>query len=151
MVSSNNVTFVPTAHWPKKLALDPIRNKVYVAYDDDSSMAVIDGATNAVTDVPAGPMAKRVTVNPVTGKVYAVNESDARVTVIDAAPVSDTKVRAEFERLPGDTTAFIRPILAGKAVNRWAPNSTSHSRRAQSYRHCRAVVVPSDHNLPFRA
>jgi hypothetical protein len=34
-------------------------------------------------------------------------------------------VRAAFDRLPGDTTAFARPTLTGKGVNRSTPNRTA--------------------------
>jgi hypothetical protein len=37
----------------------------------------------------------------------------------------DTKVRAAFDRLPGDTTWDARPTLTGKGVNRWTPNQTA--------------------------
>jgi hypothetical protein len=39
--------------------------------------------------------------------------------------VTDTKVRAAFDRLPGDTTSFGRPTLTGKGVNRSTPGRTA--------------------------
>jgi len=47
------------------------------------------------------------------------------VTGITDAPANDTKVRAAFDRLPGDTTASARPALTGKGVNRWTPGWTA--------------------------
>jgi hypothetical protein len=45
--------------------------------------------------------------------------------VVANAPDNDTKVRAAFDRLPGDTTVFARPALTGKGVNRWTPSRTT--------------------------
>jgi hypothetical protein len=64
-------------------------------------------------------------VNPVTNKVYVTNYSSNNVTVITDAPANDTKVRAAFDQLPGDTTALARPTLTGKGVNRWSSNRSS--------------------------
>jgi hypothetical protein len=47
------------------------------------------------------------------------------VTVITDAPVRDTKVRAAFDGLPGDTTSLARPALTGKGVNRSTPGRTT--------------------------
>ncbi|MCX6843046.1 MAG: hypothetical protein NTX53_12280, partial [candidate division WOR-3 bacterium] len=41
------------------------------------------------------------------------------------APANDTKVRAAFDRLPGDTTGLGRPTLTGKGVNRSTPGRTA--------------------------
>jgi hypothetical protein len=64
-------------------------------------------------------------VNPVTGKVYVANADSSSVTVVTDAPVRDTKVRAAFDRLPGDTTSMGRPALTGKGVNRSSPDRTA--------------------------
>ena len=45
-------------------------------------------------------------VNPVTNKIYVANRASDNVTVIADAPANDTKVRAAFNRLPGDTTVL---------------------------------------------
>jgi DNA-binding beta-propeller fold protein YncE len=65
-----------------------------------------------------------VAVNPVTNKIYVTNQNGNSVTVITNAPAYDTKVRAAFYRLPGDTTSLVRPLLGGKCVNRSSPNRT---------------------------
>ena len=64
-------------------------------------------------------------MNPVTDKVYVANHGSGNVTVIADAPTNDTKVRAVFNPLPGDTTALARPTLTGKGVNRSTPNRTA--------------------------
>jgi hypothetical protein len=66
-----------------------------------------------------------IAVNPVTNKVYVTNRISNTVTVIDDAPANDTRVRAAFDRLPGDTTGLARPALTGKGVNRSTPGRTA--------------------------
>jgi hypothetical protein len=66
-----------------------------------------------------------VAVNPVTNKIYVANSGSDNVTVITDVAVNDTKVRAALTRLPGDTTSFGRPTLAGKGVNRSSPGRTA--------------------------
>ncbi|MCX6841708.1 MAG: hypothetical protein NTX53_05450 [candidate division WOR-3 bacterium] len=64
-------------------------------------------------------------VNPATNRVYVANRNRDNVTVITDAPANDTKVRAAFDRLPGDTTGLGRPTLTGKGVNRSTPGRTA--------------------------
>jgi len=64
-------------------------------------------------------------VNPVTNRAYVANYGSNSVTVIEDAPNEDTKVRAAFDRLPGDTTSHGRVVLTGQGVNRWTPNRTA--------------------------
>jgi len=77
------------------------------------------------TTVAVGANPRAAAVNPVTNKVYVANCGGDSVTVIAAARTSDTKVQAVFDRLPGDTTAYGRPSLTGKGVNRSAPGHTT--------------------------
>ena len=132
--SSNNVTVidgatnatitVATRTGPSAVAANPVTNKIYVANLNSDNVTVIDGATNGTTTVAAGSTPRAVAVNLATNKIYAANEHSDNVTVITEAPVSDTKVRAAFDRLPGDTTVFARPPLTGKGVNRATPDRT---------------------------
>jgi hypothetical protein len=64
-------------------------------------------------------------VNPATDLIYVALGTSNNVSVITDAPVNDTKVRAVFDRLPGDITADARPPLTGKGVNRSTPNRTA--------------------------
>jgi hypothetical protein len=64
-------------------------------------------------------------VNPVSNRAYVANYGSNSVTVIEDVPTSDTKVRAAFDRLPGDTTSHGRVVLTGQGVNRWTPNRTA--------------------------
>jgi YVTN family beta-propeller protein len=105
--------------------VDLVTNKVYVANNGSASVTVIDGATNTTTTVSVGDAPYAVGVDPVTGKIYIPNRGSDDVTVITAVSVNDTKVRAAFVRLPGDTTSLARPALTGKGVNRWTPGRTT--------------------------
>jgi YVTN family beta-propeller protein len=73
------------------VAVNPLTNKIYVANDGDSSVTVIDGATNATTriTVAVGSNPRAIAVNPVTNKIYVAcykwYSTDGSVTVIDGA------------------------------------------------------------------
>ncbi|MFB6398495.1 hypothetical protein [Polymorphospora lycopeni] len=75
---------------PAKVAVNPVTNKVYVSNANrrgtDSSVTVIDGATNAITaTIPVDRYALGISVNPVTNKIYVSNYTSETLTVIDGA------------------------------------------------------------------
>jgi YVTN family beta-propeller protein len=124
--ATNETTLVPAGYWPCAVAVNTVTNKIYVANSSSHNVTVIDGATNAATLVTVGSFPHAVAVNPVTNRSYFANNStDSVVTVITDAPASDTKVRAAFDRLSGDTTSLAQPPLTGKGVNRWTPGRTA--------------------------
>jgi len=122
---ANNATTVHTGASPRNVAVNPVTNRIYVPNYGSYDVTIIDGATNATTSLLAGIEAWGIAVNPVTNKAYVTNRISNTVSVIDDAPANDTKVRAAFDRLPGDTTGLARPALTGKGVNRWTPGRTS--------------------------
>ena len=79
-------------------------NKIYVANQcgdanchSNSTLTVIDGATNNTATVNVGVIPWSVAVNPVTNKIYVVNhcqdcQSGGAVTVIDGATNSTQAV-----------------------------------------------------------
>ncbi|HEX5740163.1 MAG TPA: YncE family protein, partial [Pilimelia sp.] len=74
---------------PAKIAVDAVRNRVYVANaarrTDGTSVTVLDGDRDEIVDtVPVDPYALGIAANPVTGKVYVSNYSAGTVTVLDA-------------------------------------------------------------------
>jgi YVTN family beta-propeller protein len=123
--ATSATTLVPAGTGPIAVMVNPVTNKVYVMNGQSDDVTIIDGATNAATSVPAGNYPALAAVNPVTNVVYVANLFGSDVTVMTDAPASDTKVRAAFDRLPGDTTTLARPALTGKGVNRWTPGHTS--------------------------
>jgi YVTN family beta-propeller protein len=122
---TNGTTLIPAGSGPSAVAVNPVTNRVYVANWEGSNVTVVDGATNSTTTVPAGDGPYAVAVNPVTNRIYVANQAGGNVTVITDAPANDTRVRAIFEHLPGDTTSLARPTLAGKGVNRSEPGRTA--------------------------
>ena len=75
---------------PYGVAVNPVTNKIYVTNSstDNSSLLVIDGATNTVSaTVPAGAEPFAIAVNPVTNTIYLTNNPITRgsVTVINGA------------------------------------------------------------------
>ncbi len=120
---TNNTTTVQVGSQPRALAVNPVTNKIYVANtatfifaavaskssktslpnglfspinetSTNSSVTVIDGATNATTTLPVGSSPFSVAVNPVTNKIYVANEGGNTVTVIDGATNTTTSVTA---------------------------------------------------------
>jgi YVTN family beta-propeller protein len=120
-----DTTLIPADSGPSAVVVNSVTNKVYVANWESNNVTVIDGATNATTTVPAGSAPWAVAVNPVMNRIYVANSGSGSVTVITDVPSNDTKVRAAFEHLPGDTTSLARPTLAGKGVNRSEPGRTA--------------------------
>jgi YVTN family beta-propeller protein len=123
--ATNGTATVAAGSYPQLVAVNPVTNKVYVGNQGSRNVTVIDGATNATTTVPAGSTPYAIAVNPATDKIYVALGTSNNVTVITDAPVTDSKVRAAFDRLPGDTTALARPPLSGKGVNRLTPSRTA--------------------------
>jgi YVTN family beta-propeller protein len=92
---------------PGDIAVDSVRNKIYITYFESDTVTEIDGASNAVSTVTtgagngnvtrdlgdtlvegimAGGTGKRpsqIVVNPVTNKIYVLNQKSSSVTVID--------------------------------------------------------------------
>jgi len=123
--TTGSTTTLPAGTGPYELTVNPVTNKIYVPNFGSDNMTVIDGATNATATLLTGATPCAAVVNPVTNKTYVANRGSDNVTVITDAPANDTKVRAAFNRLPGDTTVFARPPLTGKGVNRWTPGRTT--------------------------
>jgi YVTN family beta-propeller protein len=75
---------------PAKVAVNPVTNTVYVSNANrrgaDSSVTVIDGATNTVTaTIGVDRYALGIAVNPLANKVYVSNYTSETLTVIDGA------------------------------------------------------------------
>ena len=79
-----------TGSGPEGIAVNPTTNRVYVANTSDSSVTVIDGATDTVlATVRTGSYCQAVAVNPTTNKIYVANNYAHSVTVIDGATQRD--------------------------------------------------------------
>lgn len=86
------VATLPVGAGPSATAINPLTNKIYVANSGDSSVSVIDGATNTVTAVGTGTTPVSVAVNPVTNQIYVANQNSSSVTIIDGATNATTTV-----------------------------------------------------------
>jgi YVTN family beta-propeller protein len=85
----NGATNTPSAtvavgSTPAAIAVNPVTNTVYVA-NQDSTVTVINGATNATTAVPTGALSRAIAVNPATDTIYVANQNAGTVTVINGA------------------------------------------------------------------
>jgi YVTN family beta-propeller protein len=88
--ATNTTTTVGTGSFPIAVAVNPVRNKIYVANGTSNNVTVIDGATNTTTTVGTGTSPFAVAVNPVNNKIYVANYNSNNVTVIDGATNTTT-------------------------------------------------------------
>ena len=90
--SSRGLTSVRAGANPWGIAVNPVTNRVYVSTTNDSSVTVLDGATNTIIAKVSGITYPRgVAVNTVGNKVYVVSQYWNTVTVIDGATNQITK------------------------------------------------------------
>jgi len=97
---------LPKEHnaWP--MAVDTIRNRIYLTDREGGSVTVIDGVTNGATTLATGGHPGPMAVNPVTNKAYVVNPDGATLWVIDGARYHLEKVMAGMN--PG--TSAVDPV-----------------------------------------
>lgn len=89
-VGQPTVTFIPTTLAPGCIAVDSVRNRIFVAQNDSRGIdgfevVVIDGATNnilATIPISGEPSYSGIAVNEVTGRVYV--KTYIHLVVIDA-------------------------------------------------------------------
>jgi YVTN family beta-propeller protein len=91
------IATVPAGYEPGAVQVNPVTNKIYVANFGDSTVSVIDGATNSAVTVPVGPDPLNIAVNQVTNKIYVTNYGSYTVTVIDGATNSTATVVVGLE------------------------------------------------------
>jgi YVTN family beta-propeller protein len=78
-------TVVQVGNSPVALAVNAVTNTIYCVNNGDSTVTVIDGATNNTTTVPVGPFPVALAVNSATNKIYVADQGVPEVTVIDGA------------------------------------------------------------------
>ena len=82
---------VPVGQYPRAVAVDSLRNKIYVGNTgDDNTVTVIDGNTFATVSVPVSGTPGNLAVNKVTNKVYVLTST--ALAVIDGATLNVTEV-----------------------------------------------------------
>jgi YVTN family beta-propeller protein len=78
---------------PGSVAVDTVRNRVYVANKVNGDVTVIDGADlSSRRTVGVGDWPTALAINPVTNRVYVVNRDSNNVTVIDGTDFSTRTV-----------------------------------------------------------
>ncbi|HET7731533.1 MAG TPA: YncE family protein [Usitatibacter sp.] len=93
---------------PRAIAVDPVRNRIYVANEFSNDVTVLDGATLATTRVAVGRRPQHIGVNTTTNRIYVSNGTDASLSVIDGNTLAVTT-------LP---TGGAGPILVDESINR---------------------------------
>ena len=96
--NNSKIVSIPVGISPSSLAVDTVRNIIYVANYSDNTVSIIDGNSNLVTatiDVGEGPLA--VAVNSVTNTIYVANQNDQTVTVINGTNYSTTFISIGVE------------------------------------------------------
>jgi YVTN family beta-propeller protein len=116
--------------FPYTLAVNSVTDKIYVANFNligsagtESSVTVIDGATNSTTTLPAagnGANTLIVALNPVTNKIYT--SIPGTVSVIDGA------INAPVSTSPVPTGSSPNTVVVNPVTNKiYAPNSDSNT------------------------
>lgn len=83
---------IAAGNGPFSAAVNPITNRIYIANEQDSSVTVIDGATNARTTVATLSHPTAIAVNAVTNRIYVTHPDDDKVSVIDGAGNNVTEI-----------------------------------------------------------
>jgi YVTN family beta-propeller protein len=80
-------------HHPQAIAVDPIRNVIYVANVHGNSVTTIDGRNNRITGVlAAGENPYAAAVDAKTGQVFTANYGTPALTQVKVTPrAADTK------------------------------------------------------------
>src|SRR6185369_822390 len=100
-----SITLANPSHFPFKLAVNEITNRVYVT-SLQGSITVVDGANNSIiATISGGSLPFGVAVNPVTDRIYVSNLGDSNLSV-----------------LRGSTNAIEANIFIGLASNVVAAN-----------------------------
>jgi len=113
---------MPVGLYPCAVAVNSLTNRIYVANRGAQDITAIDGLTYTSWPEYSGRAPCALAVNPVTKHVYVANSGDSSASVVrDAAATRETGVRAELDQAQSCTTLLARPVICGKAVNRWGP------------------------------
>ncbi len=92
--ASYTAVSIPVGGLLQPIAVNPTTNRIYVVdsvgrisqQPPDSTVYVIDGATNAVAAaIPVGKFSLDVAVNPTSNRVYVANTDSSTISVIDGA------------------------------------------------------------------
>ncbi len=92
-------TSLQDLHYPHFIAVNPVKNKIYVAGSCSAGgIYVVDGTSNAVSKFPIfGDCSFQIAVNKITNKIYVTVNSEPPITnVIDGITGNITKVPAQF-------------------------------------------------------
>ena len=87
---------------PTAVAVNPLKNKIYVANYDSGDVTIIDGNTNTTKTVATGARASWVAVNPETGTAYVGNVTTGTTSLIDGT--TDTVYKTLNVVVPGPFT-----------------------------------------------
>src|SRR6185369_10941332 len=94
---------------PKKVAVNPVSGKIYVANAGGNSLSVVNGATHAVAPIALGASPIDLAINPATNRIYAL--VSAAVKVIDGA--NDTVIATV-----SGASSFAAALSVDPALNR---------------------------------
>ncbi len=87
------VTPVAVGSYPAALAVDAVRNRVYVANSGDNTATLIDGASFATNTITVGAYPVAVDVDPITNTAYfATQQNYGSVTAVNGADLSTVSV-----------------------------------------------------------
>jgi len=95
---------------PFSIAVNPAKNKIYVANLSDFTVTVIDGGTNTTSAI-AGLDPYWLAVNPVTGRIYVSSTAEFHVTTITEQQVQPIPLTTAIIPLADNQTTNPTPTF----------------------------------------
>jgi len=86
------VRTIPTGAGPRRFAISPSGNRVFVTNNNGASVSVIDtGNQQVIATIPVGVKPRGIAITPSGDAIYVGNVQDATVSVIDARTLTVIK------------------------------------------------------------
>jgi len=86
------VTTIPTGAGPRRLAISPTGDRLFVANNFDNSVSAIDtGTQQVIATIPVGRKPRAIAVTPSGDAIYVTNVQDATVSIIDSGTLTVIK------------------------------------------------------------
>lgn len=108
---------IPVGQFPAVIAIDTLRNKIYVGNENDNTVTVIDGATNSTVSLVVGASPAHIAVDESTNRIYVSNFTGGTVSVIAGPALVPLQFVPVTPCRLVDTRQTQNPIQGGTSQN----------------------------------
>ncbi len=85
--NTDGITLLPAGNFQAAMALDVLRNRLFVSDPVGNQIVILDGATNTTTSFScSGEFATHLAFNPLTNEIYTTNVATTDATIYEAPP-----------------------------------------------------------------